>query len=128
MSLTIAQFWKLLADSRLVTAENCQQLQLDFARAGQEAATQDPHAIGSWLVAKQILTAYQSTILLNGHSGPFFYGDYRVQDRVTSGRFDGYFQAIHQPTAHPVLLQFVSGDQYQEPGYWQQFVSHVHDQ
>jgi serine/threonine protein kinase len=128
MPLTIAQFWKLLADSRLVTAEHCQQLQLDFARAGQGAAAQDPHAVGSWLVAKQILTAYQSTILLNGHSGPFFYGDYRVQDRMTSGRFDGYFQAIHQPTAHPVLLQFVSGDQYQESGYWHQFVSHVHNQ
>ena len=128
MPLTIAQFWKLLADSRLVTAELCQQLQLDFARSDGGAVANDPHAIGSWLVAKQIITAYQSTILLNGHSGPFFYGDYRVQDRVTNGRFDGYFQAIHQPTAHPVLLQFVSGDQYQEAAYWQQFVSHVHNQ
>ena len=103
MPLTIAQFWKLLADSRLVTAELCQQLQLDFARSDRGATTNDPHDIGSWLVDKQILTPYQSTILLNGHSGPFFYGDYCVKDRVTKGRFDGYFRAIHQPTAHPVI-------------------------
>lgn len=128
MPLTIAQFWKLLADSRLVTAEAAQQLQLKFARSNAEAAANDPHGIGSWLVEKQVITPYQSTILLNGHSGPFFYGDYRVQDRVTDGRFNGYFRAIHQPTAHPVLLQFVSGDQYQDPTYWQQFVSHVHNQ
>jgi len=128
MQLTIAQFWKLLTDSRLVTAEAGQQLQLEFARSHAGATANDPHAIGSWLVEKQVLTPYQSTILLNGHSGPFFYGDYRVQDRVTTGRFNGYFRAIHQPTAHPVLLQFVSGNQYQDPSYWQQFVAHIHKQ
>ena len=128
MALTIAQFWKLLLDSQLVTTEKWQQLQLDFARSEQGSTTNDPHAIGHWLVSNQVLSAYQSTILLNGHSGPFFYGDYRVQDRITQGRFDGYFQAIHRPTGHPVLLQFLIGEQYQDATSWQTFVSSVHRQ
>ncbi|MDE0734215.1 MAG: protein kinase [Pirellulaceae bacterium] len=128
MTLTIAQFWKLLLDSQLVTTEQWQQLQLDFARSEQGSITNDPHAVGHWLISNQVLSAYQSTILLNGHSGPFFYGDYRVQDRITQGRFDGYFQAIHRPTGHPVLLQFLIGEQYQDPTSWQEFVSSAHRQ
>ena len=126
MPSTIADFWKLLADSRLVTGEHCQQLQLEFSRSTQGSSANDPHTLGNWLIAGKILSAYQSTVLLNGHSGPFFYGDFRIQDRITSGRFSGYFQAVHQPTAHHVLLQFLTGDDYQDPTFWQELVSSVH--
>ena len=60
-------------------------------------------------MARNVLSKYQTTILLAGRPGPFYYGDYKVYDRVEQGRLAGQFRAVHAPTGHPVLLQFLTG-------------------
>src|SRR5678816_3096121 len=76
MSLPTANFWRLLEESRLQTSEQCQQLRADFAHVKGAGDGGNSKTLVEWLVARNILSRYQTTILLGGRSGPFMYGDY----------------------------------------------------
>lgn len=112
-----ADFWVLVVQSRLLTHEHCDQLAATLAREAPTAAT-DPHQIAKWLVAQKLLSRYQATILLGGRPGPFFYGEYKVYDRVDKGRLTGWFRAVHATTNHPVLLKFLTGEAAQDVTAW----------
>jgi hypothetical protein len=118
VSVTIPQFWQLLADSRLLAREQCDSLAADFAQvkgAGDQASAR---TVAEWLVSRNVLSKYQATILLAGRAGPFQYGEYKVYDRVDKGRLAGLFRAVHGPTGHGVLLSFVSGQALLDPHAW----------
>jgi len=113
-----ADFWRVLGESRLLAPEQVTQLAADFREfkgAGEQASGK---TIAEWLVARNVLSRYQSTILLAGRPGPFYYGDYKVYDRVESGRLAGQFRAVHAPTGHPVLLQFLTGPVVSDSRLW----------
>ena len=118
MSLPTANFWHLLEESRLQTAEQCKQLRADFAHVKGAGDQGNSKTLAEWLVARNILSRYQTTILLGGRSGPFMYGDYSVYDRIEKGRLSGSFRAIHRPTGHPVLLSFLTGPVIQDQRLW----------
>jgi eukaryotic-like serine/threonine-protein kinase len=118
MSLPTANFWRLLEESRLQSAEQCQQLREDFAHVKGAGDQGNSKTLAEWLVARNILSRYQTTILLGGRSGPFLYGDYSVYDRIDKGRLAGSFRAIHRPTGHPVLLTFLTGPVIQDARLW----------
>jgi eukaryotic-like serine/threonine-protein kinase len=118
MSQPTANFWRLLEESRLQTAEQCGQLREDFARVKGAGDQGNSKTLAEWLVARNILSRYQTTILLGGRSGPFLYGDYSVYDRIENGRLAGSFRAIHRPTGHPVLLAFLTGPVIQDARLW----------
>lgn len=118
MSLPKADFWRLLEESRLQSAEQCRQLREDFAQVKGAGDEGNSKALAEWLVARNILSRYQTTILLGGRSGPFLYGDYSVYDRIEKGRLAGSFRAIHRPTGHPVLLTFLTGPIIQDARLW----------
>ncbi|MBC7856992.1 MAG: protein kinase, partial [Pirellulaceae bacterium] len=118
MSLPTANFWHLLEESRLQTAEQCQQLREDFSHVKGAGDQRNSKALVEWLVSRNILSRYQTTILLGGRSGPFMYGDYSVYDRIEKGRLAGSFRAIHRPTGHPVLLTFLTGPVIQDARLW----------
>ncbi len=118
MSLPTANFWRLLEESRLQTAEQCGQLREDFAHVKGAGDQGNSKTLAEWLVARNILSRYQTTILLGGRSGPFMYGDYSVYDRIEKGRLSGSFRAIHRPTGHPVLLTFLTGPIIQDARLW----------
>ena len=118
MSLPTANFWRLLEESRLQSAEQCKQLAADFAQVKGAGDGANSKTLAEWLVARNILSRYQTTILLGGRSGPFMYGDYSVYDRIEKGRLVGSFRAIHRPTGHPVLLTFLTGPIIQDPRLW----------
>ena len=118
MSLPTSNFWRLLEESRLQTAEQCQQLRQDFAHVKGAGDQGNSKTLAEWLVARNILSRYQTTILLGGRSGPFLYGDYSVYDRIEKGRLAGSFRAIHRPTGHPVLLTFLTGPIIQDSRLW----------
>ncbi len=113
MSLTLDRFWKLLADSRLLDADEVGKL-ADASSKAQSNGGATPDKIAKWLVGKSRISAYQAKILLSGRTGPFFYGDYQIYDRIETGRLAGVFRAIHSPTKHPVCLYFLSGAQMQD--------------
>jgi len=117
MSLSVPEVWKLIIESQLLTPEQCKQLNTAFGQV-KGADHGNARTLTEWLISHNALTGYQSKVLLAGHSGPFHYGDYKVYDRVESGRFNGFFRAIHTPASHPVLLQFVTGDAAADGPQW----------
>lgn len=128
MSVSPADFWKLIIDSRLLTVEQCQLLSAEYTRVKGAADQGNVKTLAEWLISRNALTAYQSLILQAGRSGPFHYGDYKVYDRVDQGRLAGMFRAIHEPTSHPVLLQFVTGAATQNAALWGELAEYVERQ
>lgn len=118
MSIPIPVFWSLLQESRLLAAEQCQQLAADFSQVKGAGDQSNARTLAEWLVARNVLSRYQTMILLAGRPGPFHYGDYKVYDRIEKGRLAGNFRAVHGPTGHPVLLQFLTGAVIQDPAAW----------
>ncbi|HND52423.1 MAG TPA: protein kinase, partial [Pirellulaceae bacterium] len=125
MPVSIPEFWKLVAESRLLTGEQCQQLSLNYSQVKGGTADGSAKSLAEWLVSINTLSKYQATVLLNGRAGPFFYSDYKVYDRIDSGRFKGFFRAVHAASNHPVLLQFVTGSAAQDPQQWAYIAAQV---
>ncbi len=118
MSVDIQSFWKLLVDSRLFDSQHIQQLSSSFGQVKGAAQSGNAKTLAEWMISQNYLSRYQATVLLAGRPGPFFYGDYKVYDRVDSGRLNGMFRAVHAGTNHPVLLQFVTGPISQNQQQW----------
>lgn len=116
MSLSIPDFWKLVLESKLLTREQCQHLATSYGSS--QGATADVDALTKWLVGQNVLSRYQASILLAGRPGPFAYGDYKIYDRVESGRLAGWFRAVHTGTNHPVMLKFLAGAAAQNANLW----------
>ena len=112
--MSVADFWTLLVKSSLLTGDECRQL-AETWRTSSPAAADDLQQTVKWLVQSRNITRYQAKVLLRGQPGPFFYGDYRVSERVESGRLAGLFRARHVPTGHPVTLSFLAGAAVRDP-------------
>ena len=106
MFVTILDFWKLITDSQLVSTIQAEELNSQFLQVKGAATQGNAGTLCEWLIAKKVLTRYQGRILLAGRSGPFVYGDYRVEERIEEGRLKEFFHAIHLPTGYRSLLQF----------------------
>lgn len=117
MSISVAEFWRLFKESRLLTDEQVQYMQQSASdmKGGDRL---NAKTLAQWLISQNAVTDYQSQILLAGHSGPFYYGDYKVYDRIAEGRLAGMFRAIHAPTSHPALLQFLTGPALEDAELW----------
>jgi hypothetical protein len=118
VSVSITDFWKLLAESRLLTLDKVRELARQFERLPPDKRKEGAVAAANWLVQQHALTRYQARVLLAGRSGPFFYGDYKVDERVEIGGLTGWFRGHHVPTGHPVMLRFASGALLTDPGQW----------
>ncbi|MGC4005119.1 MAG: protein kinase, partial [Pirellulales bacterium] len=58
-------------------------------------------------------------VLLSGKTGPFFYDEYVLFDRVTDGPLNGSFRALHPTTRQIVLLRFLDdADPYKEQTWY----------
>lgn len=125
MSVSTADFWKLVTDSRLLTPEQCQKLAADFAQVKGTTEQTSAKVLVEWLVSRNALSRYQAMVLMAGRAGPFYYGDYRVYDRVEQAAWKGQFRAIHAPTGHPVMLRFLTGPVTKDPHLWASTAGHV---
>lgn len=108
MSISVADFWRLLVESHLLTLDEARQAADEMARGRPEAA-KDLQQVARALLNAGKISRFQAKTLLAGTPGPFFYGDYLVYDRVESARLSSLLRARHQPTSHPVCLSFLSG-------------------
>ena len=115
MSVEIPEFWQLLSESRLLVPEECDELAQAFGGVKGAAKQGNSRTLAEWLIAEGRITRYQSTLLLAGTPGPFFYGEYRVHDRMGEGLLAGRFRATHVPTSHGVILEFISGPVARNP-------------
>ncbi|MCO6457138.1 MAG: serine/threonine protein kinase, partial [Pirellulaceae bacterium] len=116
--VSTSEFWRLAVESRLLTVQQVERLQSEFAQLKGASPHGSAAALVEWLVARNILSRYQTKILGGGRAGPFFYGDYRVYDRIESGPLSGMFRAVHVASNHPVLLQFLTGPVTNDPTRW----------
>ena len=105
-----------------------QQLQQEFQQLKGAGDQGNAKTLSEWLISKQVISRYQATILLGGRAGPFFYADYKVYDRIESGKLSGMFRAIHVPSNHPVILQFISDPVIQQPQTWPAVARHAQQQ
>jgi eukaryotic-like serine/threonine-protein kinase len=112
--MSVADFWTLLVNSRLLSGDECRQL-AETLRTTSPAAAGDLQQTVKWLVQSRKITRYQAKVLLRGQPGPFFYGDYCVSDRTETGRLAGLFRARHVRTGHPVSLTFLAGAAVRDP-------------
>ncbi|MFM8252724.1 MAG: protein kinase domain-containing protein [Planctomycetota bacterium] len=124
---SMAEFWKLAVDSRLLALPQCQQLLPAFEAAYPSCmnGVGAPQLLADWLVSVQAISRYQANVLLTGRPGPFVYGDYQVYERLEQGPLTGLFRAFHMPTRHPVLLQFATGTITQDAVQWSYVASRV---
>ena len=103
------EFWKLLRESELVPSEHLNDLYNKYQATSSAKTSEtdgDIDSIAKWLIKRQAITVYQARILLKGRKGPFKFGHYQVQNRISAGPLKGWFQARHHKTDHPVILHF----------------------
>ncbi len=123
MAISFPDFWKHIIESRLFTADQCQQLSAQYGNFAGPAGQGNPKSLAEWLISQNVLSRYQASIILGGRSGPFFYGEYKIYDRIQEGRLAGTFRAAHVGSNHPVLLWFLTGPAAQDPLRWQHLQS-----
>ncbi|HET6883987.1 MAG TPA: protein kinase [Pirellulales bacterium] len=108
MSISVADFWKLLVESRLLSVDEARQAADELNRLRPDAG-KDLQQVAKSLIQSGKITLYQAKVLAGGKPGPFVYGDYLVYDRVEAPRLSSLLRARHQPTKHPVCLAFLTG-------------------
>lgn len=118
MSIEIPEFWRLVIESQLLPADECQRLGQQFGYVKGAAVQGNARTLAEWLIAENVISRYQSTILLAGRPGPFAYGDYKIYDRLEDGPLRGQFKAVHSQTGHPVVLKFFAGETVSDAGRW----------
>lgn len=112
MSFPVESFWKLVVESQLLSLEECHHYHGSWAA---QFPGGDAQHLAEWLLSQNVISRYQASILLAGRAGPFVYGDYKIYDRIESGRLKGVFRALHIPTMHTVCLQFLTAEQAASP-------------
>jgi serine/threonine protein kinase len=83
----------LLNRSRLLTPEQLRGLHQRWRAEAKDAA--DVAAFGQWLVAHEYVTDYQAGLVLRGKVDHFFFGPYKILERVGKGRMAGVYKAVH---------------------------------
>src|SRR5690242_12407681 len=95
VTASVENFWALLARSRLLSAEALRDARQRWLRTAG-ANSSDLLALSRWLVAGRLLTDYQAGALLRGHPDRLFLKEYKLLDRLGSGRMAGVYKAVHR--------------------------------
>jgi serine/threonine protein kinase len=101
---SLNEFWKLVVESELLKPEACRTLSAEFSRQSSDSAS--AKSLAEWLIARHEITVYHAKALLAGLAGPFFFGDYKVLERLPGGDLTRRLQGVHLPTGHQVILHF----------------------
>jgi len=114
---SVYDFWNLLTKSGLIPQNQVVNLRKEFAQIrGSEQVTSP--LLAEWLVSKAMLTRLQANSLLgidNDHSS---LGDFQLHEKIATGRYQGYYRAVHQPSGHKVLLANIEQTNFNVPETW----------
>jgi serine/threonine protein kinase len=91
---TVREFCELLSHSKLMNLEEIQGLSKHWQNASKPA--DDIEGFRKLLVANRYLTEYQAALIARGRSDGFFFGDYKILEKIGKGRFSGVYKAIHK--------------------------------
>lgn len=120
---TPEDFWKLVAASRLVEPDMVADLRREHAEQTAEApsaasADATTTSIAKWLVVRGVLSKWQGRRLLNGDSGPFFIGDYRLLERLENDGPGRLYRVRHEPSGRRVCLMVLDRKLCQRVDIW----------
>jgi len=124
VSVSITDFWKLVAESRLLSVPTIKQLAAEFAQQ-KHAAPPDSKAVAQWLMELRAITKYQATVLLAGKAGPFFFGDYKVYERAEKWLPAGSYRALHNTTKYSVLMRVFPAAAVRDEKTWGAMIANV---
>jgi serine/threonine protein kinase len=110
--MTVQEFCQLLTRSRLHPADVVPQLCHRWQAGARDRNSAQEFA--DWLVAQQLLTNHQATLLLTGHTDGYFIDQYRILERVAKGRMAGVFRAVH-PLGQQVALKVLPPSRAKDP-------------
>jgi eukaryotic-like serine/threonine-protein kinase len=94
MNLTVEQLCGLIVRSKLRTADSVKLLYQRWQSEAKDAKANTQQFV-RWLIAKQIVTEYQATLLLKKSVDGFFLNQYQILDRLGRGRMAGVYKALH---------------------------------
>ena len=112
----VDQFWELLSTSGLLPQETVHNL-LAESKAGELALVDELEQLTSWLASKGAVTEYQASVLANGQTTNFLYGQYQLLDRIRVSDDHAVFLARHV-TSYCVLLKFLKGTDQNDALRW----------
>ena len=107
MQEKVNQFWELLSLSGLLSINSAKELKAEFSsEKPHDTEADDLDRLTIWIASKGAITEYQASVLANGQSTDFRYGDYRLLECIDNSRAE--FLAQHS-SGYCVVLKFVKG-------------------
>ena len=107
MQEKVNQFWELLSLSGLLSINSAKELKAEFSSEKlHDTEADDLDRLTTWIASKGAITEYQASVLANGQSTDFRYGDYRLLECIDNSRAE--FLAQHS-SGYCVVLKFVKG-------------------
>jgi serine/threonine protein kinase len=104
-------FWRLVAESRLIAAD-------EFERLRRACTAGDPVAAAQWLVGQGALSTWQARRLARGDQGPFFIGEYRLMARVDAEGPGLLFRVCEEGSGRRLQLRLLERSLCKERDVW----------
>ena len=104
-------FWKLVAESRLMAADELERLR-------QACPARDTVAVAQWLVGRGAISTWQARRLARGDQGPFFIGGYRLMTRVDAEGPGLLFRVREEATGQRLQLRLLERSFCKQQDLW----------
>jgi serine/threonine-protein kinase len=93
--------------------------------SADEIEATDPIHLATFLVRKKLLTKFQAMQLLNGRTGGFFLGRYKVTDGLRQDRVGMVFLAENMDTAQKVCVKVIPTERVADKEAFEAFMAEV---
>ena len=107
--LPLDVFWKKIAESRLLSADQLPGVQATCLDAIKQSGSQDNQTAlaAQWLVRQGIVTLWQAKQLVKGNARSFFIGEYCLLEKRELPLGGVVYRGRHDPTKQPVSLVLI---------------------
>lgn len=119
---TVAEFWDLLARSRLVDGGAIAVLRQEHEANPATCGGHDAKHLAHWLLTRGVLTRWQAKRLSVGNLGPFFLGDYRLLERHNREGDELIFTGRHEPSGRIVSVVLLNSKRFKRLDIWTEIV------
>ena len=125
--LPLDVFWKKLAESRLLSADQISDVRAAYLAAMKDSDSQENQTAlaAQWLVRQRVVTLWQAKELTKGNASNFFMGDYRLLDKRKMSPGGVVYQGRHEPTKQAVSLVPIDDSSSQRVEVWTEVVRQV---
>ena len=101
--MNLDQIRDFVINGELMTVSRFDEFQQGWLEANRSADDGDDFI--RWLAAEHELTDFHAQAVLAGIAGPYLFGPYRVQSRISAGRLGDVYRAEHVEFQQPVALK-----------------------